>query len=72
MSALSSFNTMLIRFFEELSSTFPEEREIKGALQAIQGAKKVNPRLILDLYYEHVVKDLRTAILQEDSDFIVS
>ena len=57
MSALGAFNTQLIRFFEELVETYPEERDIKLGLEAIQGAKKINPKLILDLFYEHVYKD---------------
>ena len=71
MSALSSFTTQLVRFFEDLAQTFPEERDIKAALEAIQGAKKINPRLILDLFIEHVARDLRNAITNEDADAII-
>jgi len=66
MSMLSAFTTQLVNFFEDLSSTFPEERDIKLALEAVKGAKKVNPRLILDLYYDHVYKDLSNAIANRD------
>jgi hypothetical protein len=66
MSSLTAFTTQLVNFFEDLVTTFPEERDIKLALEAIKGAKKVNPRLILDLYYEHVHKDLATAIASRD------
>jgi hypothetical protein len=66
MSVLSAFTTQLINFFEDLISTFPEERDIKLALEAIKGAKKINPRLILDLFYEHVYKELSTAIANRD------
>jgi hypothetical protein len=72
MSALGAFNTQLIRFFEELSETYPEERSIKQALEAIQGAKKINPKLILDLFWEHVYKDLSQAIANEDDEMVVS
>lgn len=66
MSSLTAFTTQLVNFFEDLITTFPEERDIKLALEAIKGAKKVNPRLVLDLYYEHVHKDLATAIAARD------
>ncbi len=66
MSVLSAFTTQLVNFFEDLVSTFPEERDIKLALEAIKGAKKINPRLILDLFYEHVYKELSTAIANRD------
>ena len=71
MSALGAFNTQLIRFFEELGQTYPEERDIKLALEAIQGAKKINPKLILDLFWEHVYRDLSEAIGREDEEFVI-
>lgn len=71
MSALGAFNSQLIRFFEDLTGTFPEERDIKLALEAIQGAKKINPKLILDLFYEHVYRDLNDAIQREDEAFVI-
>ena len=71
MSALGAFNTQLIRFFEELKETFPEEKDIRVALETIQGAKKINPRLILDMFYEHVTKPLKEAIAREDEQAII-
>jgi len=71
MSFLSAFNAQLIKFFEDLSETFPEEREIKAALDSLYAARKINPRLILDLFYEHVGRDLREPILAEDAEKIV-
>jgi hypothetical protein len=70
MSMLSAFNQQLINFFEELGVTIPEEKDIKMATEAIKGAKKINPRLILDLFYEHVYKDLHEAINNRDLLFI--
>jgi hypothetical protein len=72
MSALGAFNTQLIRFFEELSDTYPEERDIKYALEAIQGAKKINPKLILDLFWDNVYVELHDAIDREDEAFVIN
>ena len=71
MSALGAFNTQLIRFFEQLSETYPEERDIKLSLEAIRGAKMINPKLILDLFYEHVHKDLKDIIKDKDADAMI-
>jgi hypothetical protein len=71
MSFLSAFNSQLIKFFEDLSETFPEEKEIRAALEGLQFARKSNPRLILDMFYEHIARDLRTAILEENVDKII-
>jgi hypothetical protein len=66
MSALNAFTTQLVNFFEELCTTFPEERDIKMATEAITGAKKINPRLILDLFTEHVYIELASSIANRD------
>jgi hypothetical protein len=71
-SPLGVFNNQLIRFFEDLSDTFPEERDIKSALELIKLAKMSNPRIILDLFYEHVYKSLKEPIQREDADYVVS
>jgi hypothetical protein len=70
-SPLSTFCNMLIRFFEELRDTFPEEREIRLALDTIHNAKRINPRLILDMFVTHVGGPLREPIANEDVNAIV-
>ncbi len=71
MSALSAFTTQLVRFFEELVDTFPEEKDIRMALEAITQAKKINPRLILDLFHEHIYSGVHQAIADRDVDAII-
>lgn len=66
MSSLTAFTAQLVNFFEELCNTFPEEKDIKMATEAIRGAKKINPRLILDLFTEHVYNDLAPAVAKRD------
>ena len=70
-SPLTAFCNMLVRFFEELKTTFPEEREITMALETIQGAKKINPRLILDMFVEYVERPLHDAIMKEDEGIVI-
>lgn len=72
MSYLGAFNTQLIRFFEGLSDIFPEERDIKMALEAIHGLKKINPKMILELFYEHVYKPISDAIKREDEEIVIA
>lgn len=71
MSVLNIFCTQLVAFFEELAETIPEEREIKGALEAIKGAKKINPRLILDLFYENIYKGFHDVIEERNLEELV-
>jgi hypothetical protein len=67
MSLLSAFNTQLVNLFDELCSTFPEDRDIKMATEAVKGAKKINPRLVLDLFVEHVYKECSTAVYDRNA-----
>jgi len=71
-STLGLFNDKLIAFFEELASTYPEERDIKMALEAIQGAKKINPKLVLDLFIDNVSKPLHDDILSENDENVIA
>lgn len=71
MTALGAFNMQLIRFFKELSETYPEEKEIKYAVEAIEGAKKINPKMILDLFKDYVYDDLNEPIQREDEEYVI-
>ena len=71
MSYLNAFNTKLIEFFQDLSDTYPEEKEIRQALEAIVGLKKINPKMIVDLFHEYVYVPLADPIKREDEDFII-
>jgi hypothetical protein len=71
-TTLGLFNNKLISFFEDLFATYPEEKDIKMALEALQGAKKINPRLILDMFIEYVAKPLHDEILAEDEEKVIA
>lgn len=68
MSFLNAFTTQLINFFDELCAVFPEEKDIKMATEGLKGVKKINPRLMLDLFMEHVYKDCSVAIYEKNVD----
>jgi hypothetical protein len=70
-SYLGAFTTQLVRFFEDLSETYPEEREIKMALEAITGLKKINPKMLLELFYDYAYKPIGEAILREDEEVVI-
>jgi len=72
MSFLSAFTTQAVNFFEELTQTIPEEKDVKMALEAVKGAKKINPRLIYNLFYEHIHVPLKGYIEKRDVAAIVA
>jgi hypothetical protein len=71
-SPLKLFSETLVRFFVELHETFPEEREIKVAIDLLEAAKKINPGMIRDVFYDAVTRDLKEAIAKEDDVFVIS
>jgi hypothetical protein len=72
MSYLNAFTTQLINFFDELCAVFPEEKDIKMATEGLKGVKKINPRLMLDLFVDHVYKDCSTAIYEKNVDQFIA
>lgn len=70
-SSLGMFVDKLLAFFEDLVETYPEEKEIRQAVDAISMAKKMNPRLILDLFIDYVSKPLHDAILTENDEVVI-
>lgn len=71
-STLGLFVNKLIDFFEDLNNAYPEEKEIRAALESIKAAKRINPKLILDLFTEYVTKPLRDPILAENEEIVIS
>ena len=68
MSALNIFCTQLVNFFEELSTTIPEERDIRKALELIKMAKNANPRLVADIFYNDIYLDFYDTIMNRNLD----
>lgn len=66
------FNLKLIEFFEQIQSLFPEERDIQMALEALEGAAAINPKLVLDLFYENVYKEAHEFIQNEKEEEIIA
>jgi len=71
MSVLAAFCNQLIRFFEEIGESYPEEKSIFMGLEAIKAAKKANPRLVLDMFYEYLYKPANDLIMNRKDEEII-
>jgi hypothetical protein len=71
-SPLSLFNTQLIAFVQDLSETYPEEKDISKALDALKALKKVNPRLIHSTFMEYIYPEFATPVKTEDEVTLMS
>jgi len=69
---LAAFNTKLFEFVEDLAETYPEEKDIASALQALNLLKKVNPRLIHSGFMEYIYPDFHEPVMKEDETELIS
>lgn len=71
MSALGNFCNQLVAFFEDLAETYPEEKDIRMAAQALKLMKQANPRLVHTYFMEHVYSEFATYIINEDEEYLM-
>ena len=71
MSVLSVFCNQLLSFFEDMSETYPEEKDIAMAASALKLLKQVNPRLIHTVFMNAVDKELIENVLNENEVYVI-
>lgn len=65
-SPIGAFNNQLIAFVEDLAETYPEEKDLRTALDALKALKKANPKLLHTGFMEYVYPDFHTPVMAED------
>jgi hypothetical protein len=71
MSVLGVFCNQLLAFFEDMSETYPEEKDIAMAASALKLLKQVNPRLIHTVFMNAVDKELIENVLNENEVYVI-
>ena len=72
MSTLGAFCNQLLAFFEDMSETYPEEKDIAMAASALKLIKRSNPRLIHTVFVNALTAELAEHILAEDEEFVLT
>jgi hypothetical protein len=70
-SPISAFNNQLLAFVEDLVETFPEEKDIRTALDALKALKKANPKLLHTSFMEYIYPDFHGPVKNEDETTII-
>lgn len=70
-TALGAFNNQLIAFVEELAETYPEEKELRTALDALKTLKRANPKLLHTVFMDYIYPDFHAPVLAEDEITII-
>ena len=68
---LSSFNTQLIAFVEDLAETYTEETELRNAVDALKALKRANPKLLHSAFMEYVYPEFHGPVMLEDEDTLI-
>ena len=71
MSFLGAFCNQLLAFFEDMSETYPEEKDIGMAASALKLLKQANPRLIHTVFMNAVDQELIDHVMVEDELYVI-
>lgn len=68
---LGNFCNLLVQFFEDMTETYPEEKDIAMACSALKLMKQANPRMIHTVFMENVMREFKEPMLAEDEEYIL-
>ena len=69
---LKAFNDHFEEFINDVREVFPDDVDIETAGAALLRLRKMNPKLILQTFYEYVACPYRTEIVEGDLAFFIS
>lgn len=72
MTLIKAFNNHLMEFIEDLIRIYPEDLDIRTSKTFIQGIVKINPKLILNYYYQNIAVLYKTQIDNGDITFFIN
>lgn len=68
---LKTFNDHFVDFLNDIQSVFPDDSDIQASKTTLLTIKKMNPRLIIKIWNEHIVKKYKNQILNGDISFFI-
>ena len=68
---LKTFNDHFVDFLNDIQSVFPDDSDIQASKTTLLTIKKMNPRLIIKIWNEHIVKKYKNQILNGDLSFFI-
>lgn len=68
---MNAFNTQLFEFFDDIECIITEDTSVKKAKNALLVIKKVNPSLIIKIWYVYIYSKYKTEIENNNIDFFI-
>jgi squalene cyclase len=69
---LSAFNDHFTEFVEDIQRVFPQNTDIATLLSAVTKIRKINPKLVIKVFNEHVIGSYDLQINQGDINFFIN
>ena len=68
---MNAFNTQLFEFFDDIECIFTEDSSVKKAKNALLIIKKMNPSLIIKIWYVYIYSKYKTEIENNNIEFFI-
>lgn len=69
---LKTFNNHFIELLDDIILIFPEDKEISTFSIALNSINKINPKLSMKIFYEHIIKGYFKEIDDGDINFFIN
>ena len=69
---LRGFNTHLFEFIDDIISVFPDNIDIKASRTSLEYTKKLNPTLIIKIWYSYIYLPYAAIIDAGDLEFFIN
>lgn len=71
LSLLQAFNTHFFEFIEDIQSVFPNDPDVALAKTALSAIRKMNPKLIIKIWYDYIAVKYDNQIENGDFSFFI-
>jgi hypothetical protein len=68
---LQAFNNHFFEFVEDIQNVFPNDADIMVTKIALTAVRKVNPKMIIKMWYEYIANKYNDKIENEDLSFFI-
>lgn len=68
---LQAFNNHFEEFIDDVLRVFPDDKEIAVASNALKKMRKANPKLIINVFFEHIKKPYGNQIMENNIEFFL-
>jgi len=70
-SILSAFNKHLIEFIQDIIRIFPEDKNLKITLTALNTVRRINPKSIIVIWKKHITDKYKKEIAEGNPEFFI-